>query len=192
MTTHLEFPKFCSLFKLLLLLLSWMNPKPNRRNSHKIWLIINSTWQWSRSSKPTNNFWHQVRLNQKTNLFPLSASAQKKSKQKRERERDFCINSFMESFALTTTETLTKAKTRARKHADSVKKTKGTTSDKAPKSVFLSFLTPSGLWYTERVIVTQARCSAPISSNPTHKTKIGIANRWEIIIAHSTWINDYD
>jgi hypothetical protein len=58
----------------------------------------------------------------------------------------------MESFALTTTETLKKAKTRARKHADPVKKTKGT-SDKASISVFLSLLTPCGLWYTERVVV---------------------------------------
>jgi hypothetical protein len=48
----------------------------------------------------------------------------------------------MESFALTTTETLKKAKTRARKHADSVKKTKGTTRDKAQISVFLSVFNP--------------------------------------------------
>jgi hypothetical protein len=54
-----------------------------------------------------------VRLNQKTNLFSLLASAQKKRKQ--ERERDFCINSFTESFALTTTETLTKAENKSKK-----------------------------------------------------------------------------
>lgn len=158
MTTHLEFPKFCSLFSSFFYCCchEWILNRIAETLTRSGW---SSTQPDNEAVLPKRQIISgiKVRLNQKTNLFPLPASAQKKENTKeRERERHTFLHQFLHGFICAHNNRNTN-KSKKQEQENTLIRWRRRREQQATKlrSVFffLSFLTSSGLWYTERVIV---------------------------------------